>query len=85
VHVFMWAFRWWLSGHWLGRALAFVWWFPALLGGTAVLIQNLGLPNHYGLACGLLIIAAPAGAAWLISGLPVYIRAWRHSSADTKA
>lgn len=75
---------WWLSGHWFGRVLAFIFWVPVVVVGPAKMIPNVNLPPDYGAAYGLFMLACCMVIAWLIASLPLYIKA-RHLRADSAA
>lgn len=68
---------WWLRGHWFARVLAFIFFVPVVVVGPGKMIPNANLPPTYSAAYGLVMLASCIAIAWLISGLPIYIRAWR--------
>ncbi len=64
---------WWLSGHWMGRVVAFLG-FAAVLGfgGAAILASSAAPPSQLFAA----IIGATIGmtAAWFLAGIPTYLQ-----------
>lgn len=68
---------WWLRGHWFGRVLAFIFLVPVVVMGPAKMIPNPDLPPEYGAVYGLVMLTSCIVIAWLVSGLPIYVRARR--------
>lgn len=75
----------WLSGHWFGRVMAMVFWVPTIVIGPGHMIPNVNLPPTYGAIYGLTMLTACCILAWLISSLPIYLRAWRRPAGSRVA